>query len=81
MEAAYGFFARRKPTGLNPPPQDFGLAEYVNISPIIGILVSTRLATLHELSTVYGLEDAYLLLEIHSVDSHNQRVINERNKT
>lgn len=32
------------------------------------------MATLHELQTVYGLEDLYDLLEIISVDIHNQRL-------
>lgn len=37
----------------------------------IAICISSRLATLHELDTVYGLEDMWQLLEIHSVDRHN----------
>jgi hypothetical protein len=36
-------------------------------------VVSTRLATLAELSTVLSLEDAYLLLEIAAVDAYNSR--------
>ena len=35
--------------------------------------VATRLATLHELQTVYGLEDVYDMLEIAIVDAHNSR--------
>jgi hypothetical protein len=31
------------------------------------------LATLHELDTVYGIEDAYNLLEIIAVDNANER--------
>jgi len=31
------------------------------------------LATLHELDTVYGIEDAYNLLEIIQVDDYNGR--------
>lgn len=31
------------------------------------------MATLHEMATVYGLEDAYLMAEILAVDAHNQR--------
>jgi hypothetical protein len=34
-------------------------------------LISKRLATLHELQTVYGVEDAYNLLEIAAVDDYN----------
>lgn len=40
---------------------------------LIGAVISTRLATLVELDTVLGLQDAYDLLEIAAVDSHNSR--------
>jgi hypothetical protein len=36
--------------------------------------------TLRELQTVYGLEDAYDLLEIRLVNAHNERVIAERER-
>jgi len=39
--------------------------------------VSSRLATLVELDTALGAEDLYQLLEIISVDSHNQRIAAE----
>jgi hypothetical protein len=35
--------------------------------------VSAKMATLTELQTVYGVEDAYNLLEILQVDIHNER--------
>lgn len=37
-------------------------------------MISARLATLHELQTVYGLEDLYDLLEVALVDAHNRAV-------
>lgn len=37
-------------------------------------MISLRLATLHELSTIYGLQACYDLLDIASVDAHNRRV-------
>lgn len=37
--------------------------------------MSSRLATLTELQTVYGVADAYNLLEILLVDLHNERRI------
>jgi len=40
----------------------------------IATVVSSRHATLHELDTVYGLEDLWLMLEIITVDSHNTAV-------
>jgi len=32
---------------------------------------------MHELDTVYGLQDVYDMLEIIAVDSYNQRIINK----
>lgn len=46
--------------------------------PVIGTLVSARLATLHELQTVYGVEDAYNLLEVLKIDMHNEWVTRAR---
>lgn len=37
------------------------------------MVVSSGLATLAELKSVYGLEDLYDLIEIINVDDHNQR--------
>lgn len=34
--------------------------------------MSRRLASLHELQTVYGLEDLYDMVEIIVIDSHNE---------
>lgn len=36
--------------------------------------MTSRLATLHELDTVYGVEGMYDLLEVISINAHNQRV-------
>lgn len=54
--------------------------EYANLPRAIAIVVSARLATLHELSTVYGVADLYRMLEIVQVDSHNHRVANRPRK-
>jgi hypothetical protein len=43
----------------------------------IGAVVSSGLATLHELDTVYGLEDLYNLLEIAMVDAYNRHKLAE----
>ena len=51
----------------------------MNISPLIGVIVSSRIATLHELSTVYGLEDAYDLIEILTIEAENQRIAQDGN--
>lgn len=54
-----------------------GLASYVNIPSTIATVVSAKLATLHEMDTVYGLEDLWQLLEINTVDSYNRMVVNK----
>jgi hypothetical protein len=41
-------------------------------------VISSGKATLHELDTVYGLEDLYEMIEIITVDAHNQRVLSKR---
>jgi hypothetical protein len=38
----------------------------------MGVVVARRLATLHELDTVYSLEDALNLMEIITVQNYNQ---------
>ncbi len=40
-------------------------------------MVSARLATLHELDTVLGIEDLWVLLEIVTVDTHNSRILSK----
>lgn len=45
--------------------------------PSISTVVSARLATLGELSTVLGVHDLYDLIEIHTVDSHNAYIANK----
>ncbi|CBX21317.1 unnamed protein product [Neisseria lactamica Y92-1009] len=70
---AYRFFATR----LWP---DLGIGRgggsrqqgYLNLTQTIGALVSSRICTLHELQTVYGLEDAFNLLEIVNTDAFNK---------
>jgi hypothetical protein len=44
--------------------------------PIAGMIVSSRVATLRELQTVYGLEDLYNLAEVVVVDRHNVNAVN-----
>lgn len=39
-------------------------------------MISLRLATRHELDTVYSLEDAYDFIEIALVDAHNRKLLN-----
>lgn len=48
---------------------------YANLPGIIATLISARLATLHELQTVYGAQDAYRMLELHQIDAYNTQVL------
>lgn len=54
------------------------LAEYVNVPATLGAVISARMATLHELDTVYGCGDLWDILEIIMIDNHNQAVLSER---
>lgn len=57
---------------------DGRLRDYVNVRSLIGTMISTKTASLRELQTFYGVKDAYDMLEVLSVDAHNQRVLNQR---
>jgi len=43
----------------------------------IATVVSSKLATLFELDSVYGVEDMWRLLEIITVDNYNRMVVNK----
>lgn len=54
-----------------------GLIDYVNTPALIGTLVSGDMGvSLYELQTVYGIMDAYNLLEVMTVNEVNQRKAN-----
>lgn len=48
----------------------------MNLSAVIGTLLSKRMATLHELDTVYGVRDVYDMLEVITVDDYNNALAN-----
>lgn len=50
-------------------------AEYVNVPPTIGMVVSSGKATLADLGTVLSIEDLHDLMEIITVDNHNMEVM------
>jgi hypothetical protein len=74
-QPTHGFFGSRQPLGISRLRAVGGKAqvEYANVPRIIGIIVSRRLATLYELQTIYGIEDAHDLLEVIAVDAENER--------
>ena len=54
------------------------MAGYVNISPLIGVVVDRGLASLYELQTVYDYEDLYNLYEIITIKVANEQKIYKR---
>ena len=44
----------------------------MNINSIIATVIGSQLATLHELQTVYGLEDLWNMFEIQAVTQCNE---------
>lgn len=52
--------------------------SYANIPRVIGLIVSKRYATMHELKTVIGMAEAYDLLEIITVDSYNSYLASKK---
>ena len=80
MVIAHGFFFRRKQV-------DFGIRntgatkqyiDYQATTKAIATVVSSKLATLHELDTVYGVEDLWILLEVNAVDRHNAYIASKK---
>ena len=49
-----------------------GLADFANVGGLTGSLIARRAATLHELDTVYGYEDALNLAEVLLVTDYNE---------
>lgn len=71
-------FFRRKPVRLprrsayRQAAQAKGLADFANVGGLTGSLIARRAATLHELDTVYGYEDALNLAEVLLVTDYNE---------
>lgn len=52
--------------------------SYANVPRVIGLIVSKRYATLHELKTVIGMAEAYDILEVISVDAYNNYLASKK---
>ena len=50
---------------------------YQNVPHSIGIVLSAKMATLHEMQTVYSIGDVYDMLEVINIDAHNQALANK----
>ena len=78
MVFAYGFFFKRKQIdfGVRQVGKTKRLVEYQAAPKTIATAISSRLATLNELDTVYGVQDLWTLLEIYAIDQHNAAQLN-----
>jgi len=45
--------------------------EYPNVPPLIGLVVSKKLATLKEIDEYYGMTDILDMVEILTIDAYN----------
>jgi hypothetical protein len=52
--------------------------DYQNLPFLIAAILSSRIATLHELETVYDSEGAYNLLEVIAVDAYNFKIASKQ---
>lgn len=54
------------------PKPKYEVRNYHNIEPVIGFIISKKLATFKELEEYYSLEDAVDLFEIIEIDCYNE---------
>ena len=54
------------------------MSEYIGVSNLIGVVVSSKLATLIELQTVYSYDDVWDLYEIFVVNNYNEWKANNK---
>ena len=72
---SHGFFRGRRPIEFegSGDGREWELCEYPNVpARYLGVILETRMATLHELQTVYSVEDAQDLLEVILVKGENE---------
>jgi hypothetical protein len=51
------------------------MINYRDIEPIFGMIISGKMATLHELSSVYSLNDVYVMYDIIYTDNYNNELM------
>lgn len=59
---------------------DVKFKNYQNIPALFGVLISQKVATLHELKTVYSYEDAIYLYEAIMIPKYNEWLSMEKSK-
>nr|WP_227550809.1 transglycosylase [Klebsiella quasipneumoniae] len=60
-----------------PEDSDRGFIQYANVPRTIAAVISGKMATLHELDTVYSVQDMWWLIEIMTVDNTNRAIAAE----
>lgn len=75
IRTPHGFYFGRHQIDLGVGDLITGLIEYRNVPPLIASVLSTGMTTLHELDTVYGVEDIFDMLEVSTVNSYNRRIV------
>ncbi|MDE1479978.1 hypothetical protein KKJ17_14895 [Xenorhabdus bovienii] len=53
----------------------------MNVSSVAYQVITSGYATYSELSTIYSLEDALNLIEVHQVSEYNKRLVDELSKS
>jgi hypothetical protein len=80
VEVTHGFFASRRPIPIRPivssGRRQKALINYVNVPASIARVLSSGMASLHELDTVHGCTDLYMMMEVIAVDDYNQALMN-----
>lgn len=54
-----------------------GTIDYQRIEPLFGMIISSKMATLSELQTIYSMDDVYTLYDIVCTDNYNSFIINK----
>ena len=78
MGSTYRFFKTRRVIDFGPNGDSHQYLQYKNIPQSIGAVVSSRMASLHDLQTIHGMEDVYDMIEVLNVDNHNQNIANKQ---
>ena len=53
------------------------MIEYPTVPGLVGAVVTSKFATLHELQTIYSYEDLVSLYEVYLVNNYNEKKMME----
>ena len=63
---------------LNAVEEGAGSREFQNVDSLIGQIIGSGKATLHELRTIYTLEDAFIMWESVIIPKYNEYIAAKR---